>query len=660
MSNNAEKATAKSTDPTQQFIDAQNKTIAGLKKTITVLKNEIRGLKETLVKRDEEIAQMREKAAVDGDDIEKFLDSLQASYAATAALKEEKTVLQNSVRALQDDLGVYQTTFRTSAKRIQALEEENYKLLFEINKLRQINAVPTFVPPEYQQMQFPAMYGSYASIPFQPVMHPMGPYGPPMQPAPVDFSITGDRFEVVQAEEEPANHDNSQPEDQPQSKEDACVQPPSPSEEAPADTIPAKEEDEKPQDPVETLSRPSDDKIKRQREEKKERIRLEKLQKQAEKQAEAERQALEKAQAEEKKKQEQIQHQAEVQAKKEAEARRKAEEEAEAKRKAEADALRKEQKRAETEKRERNRAAKEAKRREEREKQWAAIPEQNRQEDAMKKKASEEVQQEAQQATQQAAKKEKPKKVEKSEELPVVNPGIIQEAIARLTLAKEQKKKQRVMEVAVLSLQSLCDSATAESAREFESIYRFRDGFNRIVQKRPDPDLKLVRPETSLQQFLAYFMAMEISTKVGNDVFSVNALDYPRVVLRCRVAELAGSPIESALVDGDVVSFWFETDELPALCFACFPRLVQALDLLAGPSYDAVRKEIASHFQEMQREAGDLCEALQMRECAEQRDAWGLPKYTIQTTKEPGSMTLPQITLVVWYIRGRLAYLAGM
>ena len=123
--------------------------------------------------------------------------------------------------------------------------------------------------------------------------------------------------------------------------------------------------------------------------------------------------------------------------------------------------------------------------------------------------------------------------------------------------------------------------------------------------------------------------------------------------------------IRSRPVDLETISFWFENDDLTEACFQCYPRLLAGLSSLKNSCYDPMREEIKEYFQIMRAEAPELCDALRMQMCETEQDALGLPKYTIRMRFDKimdeeravfQTRAYSQITLVVWYLKGLLAY----
>lgn len=413
----------------------------------------------------------------------------------------------------------------------------------------------------------------------------------------------------------------------------------------------------------------------RKRLEKKERLREQKLEKQALRKIEAEIRARDEAEALEKARMQQAQRATEKKAKAaaraEAEAKRKADQEADAKRKAE----KAERRLQAAEKHRIDQEAKEAEIKAKRDAAWALhLAKFKAENDALAaKKAALAQQKKVDDANKAAAYGKETVRPENQE----VQEGV-EGALAMAKTIKDSISSQIGDVVNAITTGTKQDS-TASHSNVFVVKYTteplggsFENMDNMICLSRrcriifeSAPTVKLTKPASKLQDNFLFLVSLEICTKAGPGVFSIRDTVCCQYSLYCNIEETMSDQIRSRPVDLETISFWFENDDLTQACFQCYPRLLAGLPSLKNSCFDSMREEIEEYFQTMRAEAPELCEALRMQVCETEQDALGLPKYTIRMRFDKlmgeeravfQTRSHSQVTLVVWYLKGLLAY----
>ena len=255
------------------------------------------------------------------------------------------------------------------------------------------------------------------------------------------------------------------------------------------------------------------------------------------------------------------------------------------------------------------------------------------------------------------------KKVEvekRAEEYAKKNPEIVRklseaalETRTRVDISESEGAKKGV--VSGLGYFPECeDTQIDEESRQFLLACR-------EVVSKSDPNAVYVKSDTFDPEDFLFLLAFEIMSLVGSALSIRNFSDDSKYFLVCNFDELQDSRVISEEVDLDQISSWFETDALKNACFKFKPQLEDEILQYRGAGYECVRKEITSRFASVQKKDIDLFRTLQLQQCdPEEKDAWGLPKFTIISGGQGRStMVISQITALVWHMKGKLAYLAS-
>lgn len=446
-----------------------------------------------------------------------------------------------------------------------------------------------------------------------------------------------------------------------------------------------------------TYVTPSDEEKKTRREQKKQKAQADKELRRAQAQAEAEKRENELQDARERKRLEQQAQNAKRIAEKEEKARREALEEEEKTRKAEEEKHKQERKLAErarraecqakkgairqakldaeTEARAALYAAKAVKDRETREKNAAAKKEleQKKQMEANQRLAQETVRrmrimqekypqhkQEAQSIIDSIIAAKKVEVEKRAEEYAKKNPEIVRklseaalETGNRVNISKSEGAKVGVVSV-LENLPECEDTQIDEESRQFLLACR-------EVVSKSDSNAVYAKSDTFDPDDFLFLLAFEIMSLVGPALSIRNFDDDSKYFLVCNFDELQDSRVISEEVDLDQISNWFETDALKNACFKFNPQLEGEILTYQGVGYECVRKDIARRFASVQEKDLDLFRTLQLQQCdPEEKDAWGLPKFTIIVGgQDRSTMVISQITALVWHMKGKLAYLAS-